>query len=413
MGIRLLNYNDCKKGILLTLLSGKYEGEYRVPMIMGERGTGKTSMAWELAEELDANMITIDANVLKEGEITGIPCIKKYKQTDGKIRQVVDYATYCKLQDTQDLYDENPKKMTILFIDELNRCDSIVKRELMNLILNREINGFYLPDNVSVITACNPSSDFSVYQDTDYQVEDMDEAQKDRFRWFALQSDINSWIKWALSTKEDSDDTYIDKEIVEFLSERETFLNNIQTSKEDIKTSPRSWEAASNTYRTWLKSKKKYNLTTEDLLNSIAGDVGSVVATDFIVFLEDNKNPLIKPKEIFEGDSFSKKELTKDVVDTIKKESILRKNILCHNCLNYIKKEFVDCKGKLNSTFKVEEMLFIDILTKTLNNNDLMYSLLLDMRLSKKEDDIKYLKHLLSLKNVDIINAFTKLNQSF
>jgi len=49
----------------------------------------------------------------------------------------------------------------------------------MNLVLNREINGFKLPENVYVICACNPTSNFEIYSDTDYQVEEMDEAQLD------------------------------------------------------------------------------------------------------------------------------------------------------------------------------------------------------------------------------------------
>ena len=38
----------------------------------------------------------------------------------------------------------------MLFIDELNRCEHAVQQELMNLILNREINGFKMPEEVRV-----------------------------------------------------------------------------------------------------------------------------------------------------------------------------------------------------------------------------------------------------------------------
>lgn len=59
----LLTYEQTLKCVLLTLNSE------RVPLIMGERGIGKTSLVWDVAEILNANLVTIDANLLKEGEI--------------------------------------------------------------------------------------------------------------------------------------------------------------------------------------------------------------------------------------------------------------------------------------------------------------------------------------------------------
>ena len=37
-------------------------------------------------------------------------------------------------------------RRVLLFIDEINRAEHAVQQELMNLILNREINGFSLSD---------------------------------------------------------------------------------------------------------------------------------------------------------------------------------------------------------------------------------------------------------------------------
>ena len=38
----------------------------------------------------------------------------------------------------------------LLFIDEINRCEHTVQQELMNLILNREINGYKLHNDVKI-----------------------------------------------------------------------------------------------------------------------------------------------------------------------------------------------------------------------------------------------------------------------
>jgi len=67
MALRFLNYENAKKAVMLTMLGSKY----RVPMLIGERGVGKTAMMEDIAKEMNANLITIDANVLKEGEVGG------------------------------------------------------------------------------------------------------------------------------------------------------------------------------------------------------------------------------------------------------------------------------------------------------------------------------------------------------
>jgi len=53
---------------------------------------------------------------------------------------------------------------TILFIDELNRCEAAVNQELMQLILDRRINETILPDSCVIIAAGNPEYD----DDNDY-----------------------------------------------------------------------------------------------------------------------------------------------------------------------------------------------------------------------------------------------------
>jgi len=67
MALRFLNYENAKKAVMLTLLGNNY----RVPMLIGERGVGKTAMMKDIAKDMNANLITIDANVLKEGEVGG------------------------------------------------------------------------------------------------------------------------------------------------------------------------------------------------------------------------------------------------------------------------------------------------------------------------------------------------------
>ena len=138
-----MNYSECLNAVDLVLESNE------VPLIIGESGIGKTSLVKHIAREKSYYLVTIDANLLKEGEIGGLPVVNN---------KTTIYATHHKLVEIDRVLKDDENKEVILFIDELNRCDHAVAQELMNLILNREINGYILNERVKVIAAMNPSS---------------------------------------------------------------------------------------------------------------------------------------------------------------------------------------------------------------------------------------------------------------
>lgn len=60
-----MNYSECLNAVSLVLESNE------VPLIIGESGIGKTALVKYIARENGYNLVTIDANLLKEGEIGG------------------------------------------------------------------------------------------------------------------------------------------------------------------------------------------------------------------------------------------------------------------------------------------------------------------------------------------------------
>ena len=185
-----MDFTSTKMTARLVLESGW------VPLIVGESGIGKTALVRELADEMNAACVSLDANLLKEGEIGGLPTVETfYSETLGKEARRTVYAVHTKLAEVESILNEGKSGKVVLFIDELNRCEHAVQQELMNIILNREINGYRLNDNVLVIAAMNPSNKYMEYQQTDYRVVDMDPAQEDRFVWLFMDSDIQSWLE--------------------------------------------------------------------------------------------------------------------------------------------------------------------------------------------------------------------------
>ena len=185
----------------------------------------------------------------------------------------------------------------------------------MNLILNREINGYKLHDNVKILAAMNPSNKYG--SDFDYQVVDMDAAQENRFVWLNMDPDYNEWIKWAI-------DAGIEQKVIEFISTFPEYLHKV--NEDDVRATPRSYERVSKSYKVYKE--KKDLIPKEVFLNVIKGNVGKVIAQEFISFIESDCSPLISYEDVFSGDT-----LSESVVEKAKNENHTRLYISAMNIL--------------------------------------------------------------------------------
>lgn len=315
-----MNFNDALLTVNLVIKSGA------VPLIIGESGIGKTSLVRELGKKEGYYVVNIDGNLLKEGEIGGLPTVEEYTTNIDGIysnKKKTVYAVHTKLLQIEKALDENPNRRVLLFIDEINRCEHSVQQELMNIILNREINGYVLPSEVDVVAAMNPSNKYDAFVQSDYQVVDMDPAQEDRFVWIELEADAKAWMQWAMDSE-----INIHEDIVRFIA---TFPEYLHTpySQEAIKATPRSWERVSSAYKVYLNEKEKY--PSRIFYNVVKGNVGGSIAQDFFNFLEENKHPLITPEELFD-----REEIDEKLIEKVKEESHSRLYLTSKNALNYL-----------------------------------------------------------------------------
>ena len=90
------------------------------------------------------------------------------------------------------LIESGEIKPFLLFIDELNRTEPQTMKELMNIVLNKNINGYDLPWWVTIVGAVNPSS-----QNSTYATNEMDDAQKDRFLKIVVDAKLSDWVDYA------------------------------------------------------------------------------------------------------------------------------------------------------------------------------------------------------------------------
>ena len=277
-----MNFIDTLKSVELVLSTEE------VPLVVGESGIGKTALAKRLAKENNWTLITIDGNLLKEGEIGGLPTVDSYTSVDDAGNKIEKKTTIYAVHDKLRKIDEevNEGRNVLLFIDEINRCEHTVQQELMNLILNREINGYKLPENVKILAAMNPSNKYG--EDFDYQVVDMDAAQENRFVWLNMEPDYNGWIKWAIESG-------IESKVIEFISTFPEYLHKI--NDEDVRATPRSYERVSKTYK--IYKEQQDTIPRSVFVNVIKGNVGKVIAEEFVSFIESNSSPLISFDDVF------------------------------------------------------------------------------------------------------------------
>ncbi|HBF6901958.1 TPA: ATP-binding protein [Clostridioides difficile] len=339
-----MNFIDTLKSVDLILSTGE------VPLIVGESGIGKTALANKLAKENDWSLIVIDGNLLKEGEIGGLPTIESYVGVNSNgyktEKKTTVYAVHNKLREIDE--EISKSKTVLLFIDEINRCEHTVQQELMNLILNREINGYKLHDDVKILAAMNPSSKYG--SDFDYQVVDMDAAQENRFVWLNMESDHTQWIKWAI-------DEGIERKVIEFISTFPEYLHKI--NEDDVRATPRSYERVSKIYKVYKE--KNNSIPRAVFLNVVKGNVGKVIAEEFISFIESNSEPLISYEDVFLGES-----IDESIVERVKNESHTRLYLSAMNILKdlelNIKNDKYESNHYINRFIEFLKMYPVDLM---------------------------------------------------
>lgn len=352
-----MNFIDTLRSVELVLATEE------VPLVIGESGIGKTALAKKLAKNNNWSLVVIDGNLLKEGEIGGLPTIESYMTVDSNgnrlEKKTTIYAVHTKLREIDE--EINKGKRVLLFIDEINRCEHTVQQELMNLILNREINGYKLHDDVNILAAMNPSSKYG--SDFDYQVVDMDAAQENRFVWLNMESDHKAWLKWAMESG-------IEQKVIEFIGVFPEYLHKI--NEDDVRATPRSYERVSKAFKEYKE--RKDSIPKSVFLNVIKGNVGKVIAEEFVNFVESDHTPLISFYEVFLGDT-----LNSEIIEKIKSESHTRLYLTAMNILKSLEENIKNIND--------EYVYYINRFIEFLNEYpiDLMVGIMKDMKSSYPE----------------------------
>jgi hypothetical protein len=139
------------------------QNHYNV-LLVGEHGTGKTSIVKEAFERNGLNWRYYSASTMDPWvDFVGVP---KEKIND-------DGTSYLDLVRPKDFQEDS---IEALFFDEFNRSAKKVRNAVMELLQFKSINGKFFPNLKIIWAAINPDGDDV------YDVERLDPAQEDRFQ---------------------------------------------------------------------------------------------------------------------------------------------------------------------------------------------------------------------------------------
>ena len=224
----------------------------RPVFLWGPPGIGKSELVAGITDELGGFMIDLRLGQMEPTDIRGIPFFNKDL---GKM----DWAPPIDLPD-QELADQYP--IIVLFLDELNSAAPAVQSAAYQLILNRRVGKYRLPDNVVMVAAGNRESDKGV-------TFRMPTPLANRFVHQELKVDHASWEQWAVNNK-------IHKDVVGYIGfAKQDLMDFDPRSSSRSFATPRSWTFVSQFC-------EDPDMTDAELTNLIAGTIGEGLAIKFM-----------------------------------------------------------------------------------------------------------------------------------
>lgn len=231
----------------------------RPAMIWGAPGVGKSDIVAQVAAIRGVELRDVRLSLMDPTDIKGFPKIGEVKQGKTTVEEMrwipPDFLPH--------------SGEGILFLDELVSAPRAVQAAAYQLILNRCIGKYKLPDGWSVIAAGNRMGDRAV-------VHDMPSALANRFVHIEYEVDMEDWYAWATTNK-------ISDVVRSWIRFKPTALHSFDpNSSERAFPSPRSWVFVDDLIRS--------NLSPDTELELIKGTVGEGAAAEFMAHMRMAKD---------------------------------------------------------------------------------------------------------------------------
>jgi len=243
--------------------------------LWGAPGIGKSDIVQQITDGLEnAIMIDLRLALLEPTDLRGYPFRNPETNT-------MEWAPPADLPSAEFAAEYDT---VVLFLDELNSAPPSVQAAAYQLVLNRRIGQYHLPENVVIIAAGNRETDRGVT----YR---MPAPLANRFRHVNMTIDFGDWQKWAINND-------VHPDVIGYLSyaKQDLFDFDPKTSSQAFAT-PRSWVSGVSNM---LYTPGFEDAEVSEQKAEIAGAVGEGMAGKFIEHRRIAKH-LPNPTDILEG----------------------------------------------------------------------------------------------------------------
>jgi len=260
------------RSVLPSVISAKFP-----VLIRGRHGIGKSTIVYQLGEELGLPVVERRASQMTEGDLLGLP------KVEGNVTQWL----------APEWLHNACDNACILFLDEVDRATMEVRQGIFELCDSRKIAGYTLHPDTLIFACVNGGEE----QGDQYQVGEMDPAELDRYTVFDVKPTIEDWLNWA--------DGNVLQVVWDFINDNHQHLeHNDDYEPNKVYPSRRSWERLSQAIGTQDVKQLADSGILYHLATGFIGFEGAVALVDY----SKNYNKIVAVEDILEG----KIELTKD-----------------------------------------------------------------------------------------------------
>ena len=245
---------------ILTVLDKEFQsaidGHHTPVMLWGPPGIGKSQMVAQVAEMHNIPVIDIRLSQMEPSDLRGIPF---------RIEDRVEWAIPSMLPDSK-----RHGAQGILFLDEITSAPPSVSAAAYQLILDRRLGDYRVPEGWAIFAAGNRQGDRGVTYS-------MPAPLANRFSHFEVDTHLDDWVAWAFKNG-------IDERIIAFLRFRPELLFDFDPAYNPVAfPSPRSWEYCH-------RALKKFMDTPELLLGCLQACVGQAAGIELKAFIDNLEN---------------------------------------------------------------------------------------------------------------------------
>jgi MoxR-like ATPase len=248
-----------RPALLLRVLEREFvstaEGHHTPVMLWGPPGVGKSQMVAHIATRHQVPMIDIRLSQMEPSDLRGIPF---------RVEDRVEWAIPAILPDA-----ERHGSTGILFLDEITSAPPAVSAAAYQLILDRRLGEYQVPDHWAIFAAGNRQGDRGVTYS-------MPAPLANRFSHFEVDTHLDDWVAWAYQSG-------IDERLIAFLRFRPELLFDFDPAHNPVAfPSPRSWEFAHR----GLKKFEDHPELLQGTLQACVGPAAGIELTAFVNSLD-------------------------------------------------------------------------------------------------------------------------------